>query len=125
MNIAGSFLFWIIAFIIIAILITKYLRWVTDVALSDYFREAETITESGIPDKWVVQINRRLAMNWLTSIFRQNPTGTELALQKIDRLFRFFENSQFFESEDARELLLSQLQETRERWSQMTWEELS
>lgn len=125
MNIAGSFLFWIVAFIIIAILITKYLRWVTDVALSDYFREAETITESGIPDKWVVQINRRLAMNWLTSIFRQNPTGTELALQKIDRLFRFFENSQFFESEDARELLLSQLQETRERWSQMTWEELS
>lgn len=125
MNIAGSFLFWIIAFIIIAILITKYLRWVTDVALSDYFREAETITESGIPDKWVVQINRRLAMNWLTPIFRQNPTGTELALQKIEGLIRFFENSQFFESEDARELLLSQLQETRERWSQMTWEELS
>jgi hypothetical protein len=125
MNIAGSFLFWIVAFTIIAILITKYLRWVTDVALSDYFREAETILEDRIPDKWVVQINRRLAMNWLTSIFRQNLTGTELALQKIDRLFRFFENSQFFESEDARELLLSQLQETRERWSQMTWEELS
>ena len=65
MNIAGSFLFWIVAFIIIAILITKYMRWVTNVALSDYFREAETIVEGGIPDKWVVQINRRLAMNCL------------------------------------------------------------
>ena len=125
MNIAGSFLFWIVAFIIIAILITKYLRWVTDVALSDYFREAETITESGIPDKWVVQINRRLAMNWLTSIFRREQSGTELALLKIDKLIRFFKNSQFFENEDVREMLLNQLHETRERWSNITWEELS
>ena len=125
MNIAGSFLFWIVAFIIIAILITKYMRWVTNVALSDYFREAETIVEGGIPDKWVVQINRRLAMNWLTSIIRRKPSGTELALLKLDRLIHFFENSQFFESEDARDLLLSQLQLTRDRWAIMSWEELS
>jgi hypothetical protein len=125
MNIVGSFLFWIVAFIIIAILITKYMRWVTNIALSDYFREAETIVDGGIPDKWIVQINRRLAINWLTSIFRREPSGTDLVMLKIDRLIRFFENSQFFESEDARELLLSQLQETRERWSIMSWEELS
>jgi hypothetical protein len=125
MNIVGGFLFWIVAFIIIAILITKYMRWVTNVALSDYFREAEIIVEGGIPEKWVVQINRRLAMNWLISIFRQNPTGTELALRKIDKLIRFFKNSQFFEDEDARTLLLSQLQDTHKRWSNMTWEELS
>jgi hypothetical protein len=125
MNIVGSFLFWIVAFIIIAILITKYMRWVTNIALSDYFREAETIVDGGIPDKWIVQINRRLAINWLTSIFRREPSGTDLVMLKIDRLIRFFENSQFFESDDARELLLSQLQETRERWSIMSWEEIS
>jgi hypothetical protein len=125
MNIAGGFLFWIAAFIIISILITKYLRWVTNVALSDYFRDAETIIEGGIPDKWVVQINRRLTFNRLTSIFQREPSGTELTFVRIDKLIRFFENSQFFESEDARDLLLSQLQETRERWFNMTWEELS
>jgi len=125
MNIVGGFLFWIVAFIIIAILITKYMRWVTNVALSDYFREAEIIVEGRIPKKWVIQINRRLALNRLTSIFRKNPTGTELALRKIDKLIRFFKNSQFFEDEDARTLLLSQLQDTHKRWSNMTWEELS
>ena len=125
MNIVGGFLFWIVAFIIIAFLITKYLRWVTNIALSDYFREAEIIVEGRIPKKWVIQINRRLALNRLTSIFRKNPTGTELALRKIDKLIRFFKNSQFFEDEDARTLLLSQLQDTHKRWSNMTWEELS
>jgi|GEM_PF-5383425 hypothetical protein len=125
MNIAGSFLFWIVAFIILAILVTKYMRWVTNVALSDYFRDAETIIEGGIPDKWVVQIDRRLAFNRLTSIFQREPSGTELALVRIDKLLRFFENSRFFENEEARELLLGQLHETRERWSKMTWDELS
>ena len=125
MNIAGSFLFWIVAFIILAILVTKYMRWVTNVALSDYFRDAETIIEGGIPDKWVVQIDHRLAFNRLTSIFQREPSGTELALVRIDKLLRFFENSRFFENEEARELLLGQLHETRERWSKMTWDELS
>jgi hypothetical protein len=73
----------------------------------------------------VVQIDRRLAFNRLTSIFQREPSGTELTFVRIDKLIRFFENSQFFESEDARDLLLSQLQETRERWFNMTWEELS
>lgn len=42
----------------------------------------------------------------------------------IDRLIQFFEKSPFFENAEARELLLRQLKETRQRWSTMTWEEI-
>jgi hypothetical protein len=69
----------------------------------------------------VVQINRRLAF---PRVLRRDISGTELALDKIDKLYRFYEKSPFFENEKARELLLEQLQETRERWAKMTWEEL-
>ena len=71
--------------------------------------------------RWVVQINRRLvAPGWL----RHHAGGTELALAKIDKLVRFYENSPFYETTQARELLLTELQDTRERWAKMTWAEL-
>ena len=110
-----------VVFAIAACLLTVYMRRVADVALTDQFRAAETIVDGRIPDQWVVQINRRLAF---PRVLRRDISGTELALDKIDKLYRFYEKSPFFENEKARELLLEQLQETRERWAKMTWEEL-
>lgn len=55
---------------------------------------------------------------------RLDVTGIELALDKLDKLYRFFENSPFYENAEAREQLLKQLQEARGRWEKMTWEEL-
>jgi hypothetical protein len=69
----------------------------------------------------VAQINRRLTS---LRFLRRVASGTELALDKIDKLYRFYEKSPFFENEKTRDLLLSQLQETRERWAKMTWEKL-
>jgi hypothetical protein len=112
-------------FAIIVIFLTVYMRRVADVALTEQFRAAESIVSGHIPDRWVVLINRRLTVNKLMPIFQHNRSGIELALRRIDKLIRFFKNSPFFESEEARELLLSQLQETRERWINMTWKELS
>jgi hypothetical protein len=109
------------AFAIVVGLIIVYVRRVAGVALTDEFRAAETIVDGRLPSKWAAQINRRLA---LTRLLRRNVTGTELALDKIDKLVRFYAKSPFFEDERARKLLLARLQETRERWAKMTWEEL-
>jgi hypothetical protein len=125
MSILTSALSIVAIFAIIVIFLSVYMRRVADVALTEQFRAAESIVSGHIPDRWVVQINRRLTVNKLMPIFQHNRSGTELALRRIDKLIRFFESSPFFESEEARELLLSQLQETRKRWSNMTWEVLS
>ncbi len=119
-----SLLFLAVVFALIAYLLTVYMRRVTDAALTDKFRAAETIVAGRIPDQWVAQINRRIALRGVTRLFRRNVTRTELALDKIDKLYRFYENSPFFENEEVRKLLLAQLRETRERWAKMRWEEL-
>lgn len=121
MGFVVSILFLATAFAVVTLLLTLYMRRVADVALTDQFRAGETIVDGRIPDQWVVQINRRLAF---PRVLRRDISGTELALDKIDKLYRFYEKSPFFENEKARELLLEQLQETRERWAKMTWEEL-
>ena len=114
-----------VAFAIIAGLLAVYMRRVADIALTDQFRAAETIVNGRIPEQWVAQINRRIARRGIMRLFLRDVTGIELALAKIDKLYRFYENSPFFEDAKARELLLSQLQETRKRWgAQVTWEEL-
>jgi hypothetical protein len=109
------------AFALIVGLIIVYVRRVADVVLTGPFRAAETIVDGQLPHKWAAQINRRLA---LLRFLRRDVTGTELALAQLDKLSRFFAKSPFFESERVRVLLLTQLWETRERWADMTWEEL-
>ena len=105
-------------FVIAVGLISVYTRRVAGVALTDQFRAAETIVNGRVPERWVRQINRRLA---LPRFLRGDVTGTELALAKIDKLVRFYANSPFFENDRARELLIAQLQDTRARWAGLTW----
>jgi len=112
------------AFATITVLVGIYTRRVADLALTDQFRAAEAIVNGGIPDKWVVHINRRLAWRRVTRLFGRDVPGTKLALAEIDKLLRFYQNSAFYENAEARGLLLTELWETRGRWSQMTWEEL-
>jgi hypothetical protein len=119
-----SALFFALAFALIARLLAAYMRRVADLTLTDQFRAAETIVNGRVPDKWVVQINRRIAWESKLPLFRRGVSGTELLLAKIDKLYRFYENSPFYENAEARELLLTELRETRGRWAKMTWEEL-
>jgi len=117
-------LFLAAAFAVVTLLLTLYVRRVADVALTDQFRAGEAIANGRVPDKWVLQIKRRIAWRSRLPIFRRDVSGTELALAKIDKLYRFYENSPFYETAEAREMLLTQLRETRERWAIMVWEEL-
>lgn len=121
----GSFLlFFVIAFALVTTFIIFYTRWVADSALTDQFRAAESITNGAFPEKWSKQINQRLAYKHLFPALQPETSGTRQALQKIDRLIRFFERSPFFENAEAREQLLAQLKEVRQRWEDMTWEEI-
>jgi hypothetical protein len=114
----------VIAFALVIFSITVYTRRVADSALTDQFRAAESIAKGGFPEKWLRQINRQLAIQrWLPNLITE-VSGTGQSLSKIDRLIRFFEKSPFFENGEARDLLLAQLKETRQRWSRMTWEEI-
>ena len=114
----------IVAFVVVMRFLVTYLRQVTDRALTTHFRAAEAISDGSIPDHWVVQINRQISRNRVLGRFRSKKSHTELAVEKIDKLYRFFENSPFYENDEARETLLQQLQQTRTRWAQATWEEL-
>jgi hypothetical protein len=121
----GPFLLvFVIAFVLVIIFIAVYTRRVADLALTDQFRAAESITNGNFPKKWYMQINRCLALKRVIPALTPEASGTGQALQKIDRLIRFFEKSPFLENAEARELLLNQLKETRQRWSKMTWEEI-
>ncbi len=121
----GILLAAVIAFALVAAFIAFYIRRVADLAITDQFRAAESIANGKFPEKWYVQINRRLARNRIFLPFIPETIGMEQALQNIDRLTRFFEKSPFFENAQARELLLSQLREARQRWVAMTWEDIS
>lgn len=113
-----------LAFTLVIIIIVTYMRRVADMAITDQFRAAESISDGRFPVKWAMQINQRLAYQHLLPVFQPETSGTRQALQKIDRLIRFFEKSPFFENAEARKLLLTQLEETRQRWENMTWEEI-
>jgi hypothetical protein len=121
----GILLAAVIAFALVAAFIAFYIRRVADLAITDQFRAAESIANGEFPEKWYAQINRRLGRIRVFLPFIPETKGMEQALQNIDRLTRFFENSPFFENAQARELLLSQLREARQRWVAMTWEDIS
>jgi hypothetical protein len=111
-------------FAILMVLVSAYMRRVADVALTVPFRAAETIVNGRIPDRWVQRINRRIARASRLPLLRRDVSGTELLLVELDKLARFCEKSPFYETAQARELLLAELRDTRERWASMTWEEL-
>ena len=124
MGFVASVLLVAAAFVIVAGLITVYTRQVTTAALTDPFRAGEAIVAGRIPAKWVAQIERRQALRGVLRFFGRDATAKQLILAKIDKLYRFYENSPFFENDRARELLLRELRETRTRWAKMTWETL-
>jgi hypothetical protein len=112
----------IIVFGLIVYGITFYLRGIVGFALTDKFQAAEAVSNGEIPEKWVAQINRRLHPQRLIPIFQRHDSGIELAVAKIDKLYRYFEKTPFVEDETAREILLEQLLKTKRQWAKMSWE---
>ena len=109
---------------IVVWLVTVYTRQVATAALTDPFRAGEAIVEGRVPAKWVAQIERRQALRGVLRLIGRDVSAKELILAKFDKLYRFYENSPFFENDSVRELMLTELRETRARWAGMTSESL-
>lgn len=122
----GVFLVMVLVILVVIIrFIIAYLRFMTNRAVTQHFKAAEAISEGRVPEQWIQQINNQMnsKLVWWTFIGRK--TSIEIALEKIDSLYRFFENSPFFRTSEARDILLIQIQQTRAKWQDMTWDELS
>jgi len=109
---------------IVVWLVTVYTRQVASAALTDPFRAGEEIVEGRVPAKWVAQVERRQALQRALRLIGRDASAKELILAKFDKLYRFYENSPFFENDSVRELMLAELRETRARWAEMTWQTL-
>ena len=109
---------------IVVCLVTVYTRQVASAALTDPFRAGEEIIEGRVPAKWVAQVKRRQALRGALRLIGRDVSAKELILAKFDKLYRFYENSPFFENDSVRELMLAELRETRARWAEMTSESL-
>ena len=119
-----TLLFFAIGIAVLVLFLAKYTRRIGDTAITDNFRAAESIAGGQIPARWRNQINLQLKLRKIGIPFPANSSGTGIALIKIQQLYAFFEKSKFFDSEETRSLLLKTLNETRERWRSMAWEEI-
>lgn len=124
MEILVTLLIFSIGIAILVLFLANYTRRIGDTALTDNFRAAESIAGGRIPAKWRTQINLQIKRRRMGFAFQSNNSGSDLALKKINQLYMFFENSKFFDTEEARSLLLKTLNETRDRWRSMAWEEI-
>ncbi len=107
----------VLASLIGAFMIVRVIFWTTNraahSAVTRYFKASEYILETGEPPReWLAPPLRRRIFNSAPS-----PVTNDEVLERLDDLFRFFEQCSFFEDELAREQLLSQLTEIRERWT--------
>ena len=107
----------VLAALIGALMLVRVIMWTTnraaETAVTRYFKACEHILETGEPpSEWLVPPRR-------TRIFIPAPDAAthDDILKRLDELHRFFEHCRFFEDEWAREQLLSQLEDVRERWT--------
>lgn len=124
MDILTSLLVFAVLIGLIMLIIIAYTRRIGDLTLTDQFRAAESISDGRFPWNWVGQIKNQARLRILATFGRSKITKTDLALRKLDRLHKFFEHSKFFETEEARLILISNLLTVRERWKIMTWDEM-
>jgi len=119
-----TLLFFAIGIAVLVLFLAKYTRRIGDTALTDNFRAAESIAGGQVPARWRTQINLQIKLRKMGVTFPSNISGTDIALKKVQQLYLFFTNSKFFDTEETRSLLLKTLNETRDRWRSMAWEEI-
>jgi hypothetical protein len=116
----------IISFVLFLLFFIIYWRQVIDGGITRHFRAAEFIAAGYFPPAWVRAIDRRLWWQRTQPLyrFRQPPTGTELALAKLDEVALFFLRNSAFVEPEAKKVLIAQLKAARFRWQPLTWDEL-
>ena len=117
MNLA-TMLFIVVTFFLFSITLIAVLAWhVSERMLAQYFRSVESLfAENTLPEDSVTHL-RKLAKG--RQDLRQqlwNAQSKAFLLKKITKLRKFFETCRFVDSEEARILLLNQIDAVKERW---------
>ncbi|MDE0783000.1 MAG: hypothetical protein OSB34_07435 [Planktomarina sp.] len=113
-----TMLFTVVTFFLFSITLIAVLAWhVSERMLAQYFRYIESLfAENTLPEDWVTHL-RKLAKG--RQDLRQqlwNAQSKAFLLKKITKLHKFFETCRFVDSEEARILLLNQIDAVKERW---------
>ncbi|RME70660.1 MAG: hypothetical protein D6784_16395 [Chloroflexi bacterium] len=94
------------------LLIVRFVLWWADYIahrhITSHFQEAEFILSYHRPPP-----------RWLTSIPKDRPLKPQL-ISRLDNLIAFFTVSPFFDAEETRHLLLSQLRQEKQHWTAQT-----
>jgi hypothetical protein len=116
----------IVLFVLVIALLVQYWRHMVTNSLTAHFRAAECISEGHLPPQWVKEIERHLRFwRWQRGLQPASiEAGTALAIDKLDRLKQFFATSTVFADAEAKTILMEELDSTRRRWEQMSWEQL-
>lgn len=103
-------------------LIVKVMLLVTDKsaagAITQHFQAAEYILEHHQPPPAWSNPSSGLSLFKFFQKSQPSDHNNSTLLERLDHLIRFFEHSQFFQTEDARTALLDQLNNERTNWIQ-------
>ncbi|MBV7328355.1 respiratory nitrate reductase subunit gamma [Chloroflexi bacterium TSY] len=115
----------LIIFVAIIGLLILFWRRVIDGSITVHFRAAEAITANHqLPEEWITEIKRKVDRKTFDLFKRHKRSGIDLVLEKLDKTIQFFEEGSFYADDEAKKLLLEELTDARNRWAQMTWDEL-
>lgn len=115
----------VVGFVIFLLFFVVYWHQVIGRGITRHFHAAEIIAEGYLPPTWARMIDRRLWWRRMLPLsFRPPPTGTELALAKLDEVALFFLRNSTFVDPAAKKLLIAQLKEARFRWQALPWDTL-
>ncbi len=113
-------------FLLLIKLIASLMGRVSERMLTQYFRSIDALfAQNALPEDWTKQL-KKLAQ--ARRVIRKNqPWEVEakaFLLKKTYKLRKFFETCRFVDSEEARALLLTQIDNLTERWEQSELSEI-
>ena len=90
---------------------------VSERILTQYFRSIEALfAQNKLPEDWVKHLEKLAKARQRSGHLPRSKQAKAFLLQKITELRKFFKTCRFVESEEARGMLLYQIDNLKERW---------
>ena len=117
MNLLIILIIFVTFFIFFTKLIIALTGKTSELFLTRYFREIEALfVESKLPEDWVQNLRKIANRKKKYKRLHRKEQARAFLLLKIADLRTFFKTCRFVESEEARTLLLSQIENLKETW---------
>ena len=90
---------------------------VSERVLTRYFRSVEALfAQNKLPEDWVKHLEKLAKARRRSAQLPRSARAKAFLLKKITELRKFFNTCRFVESEEARTMLLNQIDNLKERW---------